>query len=54
MLGFSENEVGHFTFKKWSLLFNHFKVYHNFFISQKLFEEKGEITYKNSDEWLPN
>ena len=54
MLGFSDNEVGHFTFKKWSLLFNHFKVYHNFFISKKLFEEKGEITYKNSDEWLPN
>ncbi len=53
MLGFTEKEVGHFTFKKWNLLYTHFKTYHNFCISKQLFAEKENNTPKTSDEWLP-
>ena len=52
MLGFTEKEVGHFTFKKWSLLYEHFKVYHNFKTSKQLFKEKENTTHQISDEWL--
>ena len=54
MLGFTEKEVGHFTFKKWSLLYEHFKVYHDFKTSKQLFKEKENTTHQISDEWLPN
>ena len=54
MLGFTEKEVGHFTFKKWGLLYTHFKIYHNFCISKQLFAEKESTAYQTSDEWLPN
>ena len=54
MLGFTENEVGHFTFKKWDLLYTYFKTYHNFCISKQLFAEKENTTHQTSDEWLPN
>ena len=53
MLGFTEKEVGHFTFKKWDLLYTHFKTYHNFCISKQLFAEKENTTRQTSDEWLP-
>ena len=53
MLGFTEKEVGHFTFKKWDLLYTHFKTYHNFCISKQLFAEKEKPTHQTSDEWLP-
>lgn len=53
MLGFTENEVGHFTFKKWTLLYEHFKCYHNFFMKQALFKEE-KTTHQSSDEWLTN
>ena len=54
MLGFTEKEIGHFTFKKWSLLYEHFKIYHNFCAEQCLFKElKSESVYhQSSDEWL--
>ena len=54
MLGFTEKEVGRFTFKKWSLLYEHFKIYHNFCIKQCLFKEEEKTTHQISDEWLPN
>lgn len=54
MLGFTEKEVGHFTFKKWDLLYTHFKIYHNFCISKQLFAEKESTAYQTSDEWLSN
>ena len=54
MLGFTEKEIGHFTFKKWSLLYEHFKIYHNFKTSKQLFKEKENTTHQISDEWLPN
>ena len=54
MLGFTEKEVGRFTFKKWSLLYEHFKVYHDFKTSKQLFKEKENTTHQISDEWLPN
>ena len=50
MLGFTEREVGHFTLKKWSLLYKHFRMYHNFCIRQGLFKEEKEVS--SSDEWL--
>lgn len=52
MLGFTEREVGHFTLKKWSLLYKHFRVYHNFCIGQQLFKEE-KTSESTSDEWLP-
>ena len=52
MLGFTEKEVGRFTFKKWSLLYEHFKIYHNFCIKQCLFKEEEKTTHQISDEWL--
>ena len=54
MLGFTEKEIGRFTFKKWSLLYEHFKVYHDFKTSKQLFKEKENTTHQISDEWLPN
>ena len=56
MLGFTEQEIGHFAFKKWSLLYEHFKIYHNFCIKQCLFKEsKTESVYhQSSDEWIVN
>jgi len=50
MLGFTEREVGHMTLKKWNLLFNHFKKYHNFKMKGGLFKEEKELS--QSDEWL--
>ena len=58
MLGFTEKEIGHFTFKKWSLLYEHFKIYYNFKISKQLFKEKEKEKEKTtdqiSDEWIVN
>ena len=53
MLGFTEREVGHFTLKKWSLLYKNFRSYHNFCIKQGLFKEETTI-HQSTDEWLPN
>ena len=50
MLGFKEKEVGHFTLKKWNLLFNHFKKYHNFKTKGGLFKE--EKAANQDDEWI--
>ena len=52
MLGFSEREVGHITLKKWNLLFNHFKKYHNFKTKGGLFKEEKETN--QNDEWFKN
>lgn len=54
MLGFTEREVGHMTLKKWSLLYKHFRAYHNFCIKQQLFREEPEAGTSSSDEWLPD
>lgn len=53
MLGFSEREVGRFTLKKWSLLYKHFRMYHNFCAANQLFKEE-KAAASTSDEWLPN
>lgn len=50
MLGFAEREVGHFTLRKWSFLYKHFRAYHNFCISRQMFREEKEIN--SSDEWI--
>ena len=54
MLGFTEKEIGHFTFKKWSLLYEHFKIYYNFKTSKQLFKEKEKTIHQISDEWIVN
>jgi hypothetical protein len=53
MLGFTEREVGHMTLKKWSLLYKHFRAYHNFCVQQQLFKDE-KINASSTDEWLPN
>ena len=53
MLGFTEQEVGHMTLKKWNLLYENFKRYHNFCTSNNLFKEKKE-NRQSTDEWLPD
>lgn len=50
ILGFNEREIGHMTIKKWNLLFNHFKKYHNFKIKGGLFKEEKEL--HQNDEWI--
>ena len=50
ILGFNEREVGHMTIKKWHLLFNHFKKYHNFKTKGGLFKEEKEL--HQNDEWF--
>lgn len=52
MLGFTEKEVGHMTLKKWSLLYKHFRAYHNFCTQQQLFNDESSHL-KDNDEWLP-
>ncbi len=54
MLGFTEREVGHMTLKKWSLLYKHFRAYHNFCTRQQLFKEEPAAGTSSSDEWLPD
>ena len=53
MLGFTEKEVGHMTLKKWSLLYKHFRAYHNFCTQQQLFKDENS-NLKDNDEWLPD
>ncbi len=53
MLGFTEREVGHFSLKKWLLLYKHFRLYHNFCTANQLFKEE-KTTTSTSDEWLPS
>ncbi len=50
MLGFSEKEIGHFTLKKWLLLYKQYQKYHNFKMKQGFFKEQTEY----SEEWLPD
>nr|DAH98301.1 MAG TPA: hypothetical protein [Caudoviricetes sp.] len=51
MLGFSEREIGHFTLKKWFLLFEHYKKYHNFKVLGCTFkDQKDDI---NPNGWIP-
>lgn len=53
MLGFSEREVKHWTFKKWSGLYNYYKKFHNFKVQQMLFDvEPTEEEQMESLEWF--
>ena len=54
MLGFTEKGVGHMTLKKWSLLYKHFRIYHNVCTGQQLFKEEPEADVSRSEEWLPD
>lgn len=49
MLGYTEKEVGHFTLKKWSKLYEYFKIFHDFETKKCLFKPDTE---ENSDEWF--
>ena len=50
MFGFTEKSVGRMTLKKWNLLFEHFKKYHNFKTKGGLFKEEKEVI--QDDEWI--
>lgn len=53
MLGFSEKEVGHWTFKKWVTLFDYYKRFHNFKMNKNLFKlEPTEEEKLKSYEWF--
>ena len=49
--GFTEKEVGHFTIKKWLILFEQYKKHHNFKAKGYIFKE--ESSQVETDEWLP-
>lgn len=51
--GFAEKEVGHFTLKKWLLLYGQYKKHHNFKAQGYIFEEEGNQV-SSTDEWLPS
>ena len=50
LLGFSEKEVGHMTFRKWQKLFEHYKEFYNFKMENKLFKLESEED--DSFEWF--
>lgn len=51
--GFREKEVGHFTIKKWLLLYEEYRKYHNFKAKGYIFKEEESSQTQSSDEWLP-
>ena len=51
MLGYTEKEVGHFTLRKWSKLYEYFKMFHDFETKKCLFNAK-EDNEENSNEWF--
>ena len=57
MLGYTEKEVGHWTFNKCNKLYDYFKKFHNFKVQEKLFDiendssEEVEENYE-SYEWF--
>lgn len=53
MLGFTEKEVGHFTFKKWFMLFEEYKKYHNFKIRGYIFKDEKTSAQKTESLWIP-
>ncbi len=54
LLGYTEREVGHFTFSKWNQLYEHFKRYHNFKVGNQVFkiEPLNEDEVYESYEWF--
>lgn len=53
MLGFTEREIGHMTFKKWKLLYEHFQRYHNFKTQGNIFRVQREQK-QTSEQWIPD
>jgi hypothetical protein len=51
LFGFSEREVGHFTIKKWVLLYEQYKKHHNFKAKGCVFKENKKFAC--NDGWLP-
>jgi len=53
ILGFSEKEVGHWTYKKWDKLYEYYKRFHNFKVKKMLYElEPTEQEKLESLEWF--
>ena len=53
LLGYTEKEVGHFTFSKWNQLYEHFKRYYNFKQKGEIFQiEPSEDEINESYEWF--
>ena len=53
ILGFSEKEVGHWTYKKWGKLSDYYKRFYNFKTKKMLYElEPTEEVQMESLEWF--
>lgn len=53
LLGFSEREVGHWTYKKWNGMFGWFQRWHNFKANNNTFKlEPSEEEIMESNEWF--
>lgn len=53
ILGFRESEVKHWTFNKWTKLYEYYKRFHNFKTKQMLFDiEPTEEEQMESLEWF--
>ncbi len=54
LLGYTEREVGHFTIKKWSKLYEFYKRYHNMKVTNSQFETQAlnEDEVYESYEWF--
>ena len=52
LLGYTEREVGHFTFKKWNKLYEYYKKFHDFETKKYLFYENPSSEEESSDEWF--
>jgi hypothetical protein len=53
LLGFSEKEVGHFTVKKWLMLFEHYQKHHNFKAKGYIYKIEPKFSKENPNGWLP-
>lgn len=53
LLGFTEKEVGHFTFLKWNQLYEYYKRFYNFKTNKYLFKiDLNSEELEESYEWF--
>lgn len=53
LLGFTEKEVGHFTFFKWNQLYEYYKRFYNFKTNKNLFKiDLNSEELEESYEWF--
>ncbi len=52
ILGFTEKEVGHFTFSKLMKLYGHYKNHYDFMLKKVSYNDLEEAVIQN-EEWIP-